>query len=107
MATAHIPTGVLRSGETAPAATLAALKDKSAKTYYHMVPGASFIMPDGLRIEFRGGQFVTADQEIIAELDKIVNKNTSQIYTKQDAKESQLAAAAKAAADAAENTPAA
>lgn len=107
MATAHIPTGILRSGETAPAATLAALKDKTAKTYYHMVPGASFIMPDGLRVEFRGGQFITTDLEIIGELDKVVNKNTSQIYTKEAAKEAQVAAAAKAAADAADNTPAA
>lgn len=96
---------VLRSGETAPHASLATLKDKATKTYYHMTPGASFIMPDGLRIEFRGGQFATSDMTIISELDKVVNKPTSQIYTKQEVKNEQVAQINKAAADAANPNP--
>ena len=47
-----------------------------------MVRGAKFMMPDGLEVQFLGGQFVTADPEIIAELDKIANRPASMVYTK-------------------------
>jgi hypothetical protein len=102
MATAHtsLPTGtVLRSGEAAQS-SLAALKDKSAKTYHHMVKGAKFFMPDGLAVEFLGGQFVTTDADIIAELDKVANKPASMIYTRKDAVEAVQSLMKQAADDA-------
>lgn len=72
--------GVLKSGEVVTT-TVAALKDPNAKVYKHMIPGANFIMPDGLEIKFLGGQFVTSDPEIIKQLDAIANKTSSMIYT--------------------------
>lgn len=97
-----LPTAtVLRSGERVSTST-AALKDPNAKTYHHMVPGARFVMPDGLEIIFMGGHFTTADPGIMAELDKVVNKGTSLIYTQVHATAAvtaQIAAAAKDAAD--------
>ena len=72
--------GVLKSGEVVTT-TIASLKDPNAKTYRHMVPGANFIMPDGLEIKFMGGQFVTSDPEIIKQLDAVANKTASMIYT--------------------------
>lgn len=78
--------GTLRSGET-QTTTQEALADPDAKTYMHMVKGARFIMPNGLEIRFLGGFFRTNDPVIIAELDKVANKSTSQIYTKSEAKE--------------------
>lgn len=81
--TALSPATILRSGESL-ATTAAALKDKNAKTFYHMIPGARVCMPDGLEVRFFGGQFVTADPGIIAELNKIVDKPTSMIYSNQD-----------------------
>lgn len=77
--------GILRSGET-QTTTQDALKDPNAKTYYHMVPGARFIMPNGLAVRFLGGMFCTNDPEIIAELNKVADRNASQIYTKSEAK---------------------
>lgn len=102
--TAHIPTGVLRSGENAPHANLQTLKDPAAKTYHHMTPGARFIMPDGLAVQFLGGQFVTADPAIIAELDKIVDKPTSMIFTKKASQQAIVDSLAAAAKDAAEQS---
>ena len=95
---APLPAGTtLRSGEVAPQAGLALLKDKNARTFHHMVPGAKFIMPDGLEVQFLGGQFVTNDPAIIAELSKIADKASSMIFTKKEVaeniKELQLGAA--------------
>lgn len=71
---------VLRSGEVVTT-TAAALKDPKAKVYKHMIPGANFMMPDGLEIKFLGGQLITSDPEIIKQLDAVANKSTSMIYT--------------------------
>jgi len=87
----------IRTGETAPQAPLAALKDKTTKTYHHMFPGARFVMPDGLEVRFMGGQFMTNDPEIIAQLDMVANKPASMIYTKQETVTA-IAALTKAAA---------
>ena len=96
----------LRTGETAPQAPLTALKDKGTKTYHHMTPGARFVMPDGLEIRFMGGQFVTNDPGLITELEKVVNKPASQIYTKQEVVASIVATAKAAALDAVQVIPA-
>jgi len=91
---------VLRSGESVTT-TAAALKDPKAKVYRHMLPGANFIMPDGLEIKFLGGQFATSDPEIIKQLDAVANKTASMIYTEvvvaENIKQGQKAAAADAA----------
>lgn len=91
---------VLRSGESV-STTAAALKDPKAKVYRHMIPGANFIMPDGLEINFLGGQFVTSDPEIIRQLDAVANKTSSMIYTEvvvaENIKQGQKAAADDAA----------
>lgn len=91
----------LRSGEKV-ATSPQALKAPGAKTYRHSVPGARFVMPDGLEVQFLGGQFTTTDKEIIAELDKIANRNSSMIYTVQEVAEAITATVKKAAADAAD-----
>jgi len=84
------------------ATTQTALKAPGAKTYYHQVAGASFFMPNGLQVQFLGGQFTTADKEIIAELDSVADKNAS-LITSEKAKQELLAMADKAkAAEAAE-----
>lgn len=51
--------------------TAAALNDKSAKYYHHVIPGARTIMPNGTEIVFKGGLFVTADKEVQAFLDEL------------------------------------
>lgn len=90
---------VIRSGEQV-ASSIAALKDPNARTYHHLIPGARFCMPDGLELQFLGGMFVTADADIIAELDKVANKTTSMIYTKQEVVGAVTANNAKVAAEA-------
>lgn len=90
---------VLRSGETV-SSSRNAIASKNAKVYHHMVPGARFVMPDGLEVRFLGGVFATEDAAIIAELDKVCNKPTSQIYTKTEAKEAAEALQKLAAEDA-------
>lgn len=97
-ATAVQPT-VLRSGESI-STNVKDLKDPNAKTFYHMVPGARFVMPDGLECRFLGGQFTTTDPAIIAELSKIVNRASSMIYVDDAAKQAMKAGSAAAAADA-------
>ena len=92
---------VLRAGERM-ASSPRALADKNSRVFHHMVPGARFVMPDGLEIVFLGGQFVTNDPEIIAELDKVSNKSSSMIYTAAEVVESVKANANKLAADAAD-----
>lgn len=82
--------------------SLEALKDPKAKRYFHQVPGARFIMPNGLEVVFLGGQFTTSDEAIMAELDQVVNKSSSLIYTKSEAAERIRAEQAKAAQDAAD-----
>lgn len=72
---------VLRSGEVV-ASSMQALKNPNARVFHHMAPGANFIMPDGLELKFLGGQFVTDDPDVIAELEKIADKPTSMIFTK-------------------------
>ena len=72
---------VLRSGEVV-ASSMQALKNPNARVFHHMIPGANFIMPDGLEIKFLGGQFVTDDPDVIAELEKIADKPTSMVFTK-------------------------
>lgn len=88
----------LRSGESV-ASTPAGIKN--GKTYYHTIPGARFMMPDGLCLEFLGGQFATADEAQIAELDKVANKPTSMIFTKREEVQQVKDAQAKVAEDAA------
>lgn len=90
----------LRSGESV-ASTPAGIK--SGKTYFHTIPGARFVMPDGLELQFLGGQFATADEQQIAELDKIANKPSSMIYTKREEIE-QVKAVQKQVADDAAKT---
>ena len=92
---------VLRSGEKL-ATSPRALADKNSRSFRHMVPGARFVMPDGLEVIFMGGQFVTNDPEIIAELDKVANKPSSMIYTAVDVVEVVKANTSKLAADAAD-----
>ena len=99
-------TQTIRSGEIAPHGTPALFKDKAAKTFYHMARGARFVMPDGLEIQFLGGQFTTVDPDIIAELSKVANKPASMIYTKAEAVEAVKALTAAAAADAVQKLPA-
>jgi hypothetical protein len=77
------PAPVIRAGERIATAA-AALKDKNARAYHHMVPGAKFVMPDGLEIVFMGGHFITADPDIIAELDRVADKPASMIYTRKE-----------------------
>lgn len=92
---------VLRAGEKL-ASSPRALADKNSRVFRHMVPGARFVMPDGLEVVFLGGQFVTNDVEIIAELDKVANKASSMIYTAAEVVESVKASTNKLAADAAD-----
>jgi hypothetical protein len=86
-------TTILRSGESASPK----LSSKTTKTYYHAVRGAKFIMPDGLEIQFMGGQFTTDDAEIMTELDAVANKPASMISTSLTG----VASTAKLTADAA------
>ncbi len=53
------------------------------KVYYHRVHGARFIMPDGGVLTFSAGDgsFRTDREDIQAELDKIANVPSSQVYT--------------------------
>lgn len=92
---------ILRAGEKI-ATSPSAIKDPNAKTFRHMIPGAKFVMPDGLELQFLGGSFTTADAEIIAELEKVANKGPSMIYTQQGAVVAAHALQQKAAADAAD-----
>lgn len=91
---------VLRSGEKM-ASTPEALKNPKAKVYYHQVPGAKFIMPDGLELQFLGGRLVTDDPAIISELDKVANKSTSMVSTDRALQASVTAAQNAVAQDAA------
>lgn len=90
----------IRSGETAPQASPAVMKNQLTKTYHHMVKGAKFMMPDGLEVQFLGGVFTTADPEIISELDLIANRPASMVYTKAEVVEAVKALTAAAADDA-------
>lgn len=58
------------------------LKDPNVKVYYHQVKGAQTHLPDGAAIVFTGGQFSTANEDIIAYLDKVADKRGSMIYTR-------------------------
>ena len=98
-------TQTIRSGETASQATPAIMKSTPVKTYHHIVRGAKFVMPDGLEVQFLGGSFTTADPEIIAELDKVANRPASMVYTKSEVVQEVAALTAKAAADAARQSP--
>lgn len=74
-------TAAIRTGEVATS-SLAGLS--TGKTYYHRIPGAQTVMPDGLQIVFAGGMFATDDPAIIHELDKVANKASSQIFTRRE-----------------------
>jgi len=91
----------IRVGETLTTSA-AALGDKNSRTFHHMIPGARFIMPDGLEIVFLGGQITTNDPDVIRELGAVADKSTSLIYTRKEVAEAVTANAAKAAADAAD-----
>jgi hypothetical protein len=95
------PSNVLRSGEVM-STSLEALKDPNAKVYRHMIPGANFVMPDGLELVFLGGQLITNDPEVIRQLDAVANKAASMIYTDPAATEALRATYTQAAADAAD-----
>jgi hypothetical protein len=95
------PSNVLRSGEVM-STSLEALKDPNAKVYRHMIPGANFVMPDGLELVFLGGQLITNDPEVIKQLDAVANKAASMIYTDVAATEALRATYTQAAADAAD-----
>jgi pyridoxal/pyridoxine/pyridoxamine kinase len=91
----------IRSGEVV-ASNMQAIKNQNARVFHHMIPGANFIMPDGLEIKFLGGQFVTDDPEVIAELEAVADKPTSMIFTKTLAVEAAKELTKRAAADAAD-----
>lgn len=57
------------------------LQSASVKTYYHAIPGARFIMPNGAVIVFSGGVFATDQREIIRQLDAVANQPASMITT--------------------------
>lgn len=56
---------------------------RNGKTFYHRVAGARTNLPDGREIRFLGGMFITADPEIIAELNKVCDRPASGIFSKQ------------------------
>jgi len=88
--------GVLNVGETiAPEVDMTI---KGMKIYYCSIPNSVTHMPDGAEICFKGGQFATANKEIQEFLDKIADKRTTSIYTKQDTFTAQLAGASVDAA---------
>lgn len=92
---------VLRIGESV-ASKVEAIKNPNAKTYYHMIPGAKFVMPDGLEINFFGGQFTTDDADVIVELDRVADRNGTMIFTRKESAEvikQQASTLAKDAAD--------
>ena len=89
---------VLRSGEKT-AMEIAGTDKSKVKTYYHQLPGARFIMPDGLELTFMGGMFATDDPQIIAELNKVADRHTSMISTKAPGNLEELVAKDAAAAD--------
>ena len=95
------PSNVLRSGEVL-SSSLEALKDPNAKVYCHMVPGARFMMPDGLELVFMGGRLITNDPEVIKQLDAVANKSASMIYTDPNATEALRSVYQQAAKDAAD-----
>jgi hypothetical protein len=90
----------IRSGEKL-ASTQAALKDPKSKTFYHTIPGARFIMPDGLEVVFMGGQVTTNDPDVIRELEAVADRNTSLIYTQKAGTQAAQAAQKLVADDAA------
>lgn len=87
----------IRTGEVATS-SLAGLS--GGKTYYHRIPGAQTVMPDGLQVVFAGGMFATDDPAIIHELDKVANKAASQIFTRRESLDAVRAAENQAAAEA-------
>jgi hypothetical protein len=77
--------GVLNSGsQIAADVSPEVLNDPNTKHYYHRVQGARFVMPDGAEIIFHGGYFPTNNPDLIKELDKVSNRGTSMIYTKEE-----------------------
>lgn len=88
--------GVLNVGETIDAEV--DMSVPGMKVYYCSIANSVTHMPDGSTICFRGGQFATSNKDIQAFLDKIADKPTTPIYTKQDKFTSQLAGASVDAA---------
>lgn len=89
---------ILRSGEK-HATSLEALKAAGVRTYYSMVKGCNFPMPNGLVLQFLGGVYSTADPAEIAELDQVANRVGSLIYTRKQAVEADAALAKQAASE--------
>lgn len=95
---------VLRSGEKT-AMLVTGGNAAKVKTFYHQIPGARFIMPDGLELTFMGGQFSTDDEACINELNKVADRGTSMIYTRKPGSLAEVVAKdAKAATAAIEDT---
>ena len=89
--------GILNTGEQiAPEIDF---KTPGLKIYYHQTKGAKTHMPDGAEIQFMGGMFATANEDIKAYLDKIADKRGTMIYTKKS--DNIVMEVAQAAADAA------
>ncbi len=75
------------------------LKAPGVRVFRASVPNCRTHMPDGAEIRFRGGMFATANQDIIAFLEKVANKRGSLVYTTaEDAMAVELAGAAEDAA---------
>ena len=93
---------VLHAG-TQLVSSKAAIASKTSKTYYHLIPGAKFILPTGLEIVFLGGVYITDDPAQIAELNAVVNVPGSMVHDNPDSIAAQVfdRAAALAAAEAA------
>ncbi len=90
--------GILRSGERV-ATSVESLSDANSKTYFSMVKGSQFVMPNGLAIQFLGGRYVTNKPDEIAELDAVANRAGSLVFTKSEAKIADEALAHKAAGE--------
>lgn len=89
---------VLRSGEKT-AMEIAGTDKSKVKTYYHQLPGARFIMPDGLELTFMGGMFATDHPEIISELEKVADRPASMITRRAPGALADMVAKEAAAAD--------
>ncbi len=90
--------GVLRSGERV-ATSVESLSDENSKTYFNMVKGSQFVMPNGLALQFLGGRYVTNKPDEIGELDLVADRAGSLVFTKATAKEADAALAHKAAGE--------
>lgn len=110
-ATQQAPAAAVQPPAQAPAATptilssekhatsLAALQSAEAKTFYSLVKGCNFPMPNGVVLQFLGGQYSTVDPEEIRELEAVANRSGSLIYTRKEAVVADAALAKQAASE--------